>query len=113
MSLEEFEKYINRIKAINEFQDKLYGVCSVFNQSNKMGEEAVIWMPTMATSVVELLEIAIGSNSDWISYWIWELDYGEKYKDGWITDENGNNIKMKTVEDLYNFLINIRPAYYG
>ena len=107
MPLEEFEKYINRIREVDAFQDELRNVCYKFCKDNKMGEEADIWMPTLVCSVVELLEKLMGSNSDWIGYWIWELKYGEEYEDGCITDENGKIIKLKTVEDLYNLLLSL------
>ena len=111
MPLEEFEMYINRIKAMNDFQDDIHNVCYKFCQSNRMGEEAEIWMPTMVCTVVDLLGRIIGTDADlaseWISYWLWELNFGESYEDGCVEDANGENIKLKTVEDLYNFLLSL------
>lgn len=40
-----------------------------------------------------------------IEYWMWELDFGEKYYDGCVTKEDGTIIKMKTPEDLYNMIL--------
>lgn len=40
-----------------------------------------------------------------IDYWMWELDFGEKYYDGCITREDGSIIKLKTAEDLYNLIL--------
>lgn len=54
--------------------------------------------------VVKLLENMFNDN-DMISYWIYELNYGRDYKDGYISDCDGNNIDISTVEKLYDYLI--------
>lgn len=59
--------------------------------------------------MVELLSTLMEDESGWISYFIYELEFGEKYEDGDViaTDKNGNEviIPMKTVDDLYNVLV--------
>lgn len=40
---------------------------------------------------------------DWIDYWVYELDYGDKYFDGCVSHGN-TDIKLKTADDLYNYL---------
>ena len=54
---------------------------------------------------IQLIKIlkAETDDTDWIEYFIYELDFGEKYEDGSIT-ENGKNIKLKTPEDLWELL---------
>ena len=42
--------------------------------------------------------------NDWIGYYIYELDWGEKYEDGMITDEFGNIVPLRTYDDLINLL---------
>lgn len=41
---------------------------------------------------------------NWIDYFCWELDFGEKYKTGDVLDENNNPIDMGSVDALYTFL---------
>lgn len=41
--------------------------------------------------------------NDWIGYWMWELNFGKRYEDGMIQDDNGI-IPLATSEDLYNLL---------
>lgn len=54
---------------------------------------------------VRLLEILCDDEEEsMISYWMWELDCGSKWHPGCVTDINGNDIKLETVEDLYNYL---------
>ena len=41
---------------------------------------------------------------EWISYFCFELDFGKKYKEGCIKDENGKDIPLATSDDLYTIL---------
>lgn len=41
---------------------------------------------------------------DWIAYWVYELDYGDRYFDGCVSHGN-TDIKLKTADDLFNYLI--------
>jgi hypothetical protein len=45
------------------------------------------------------------NDNDMISWWIFELNYGKDYKDGYIQDCDGNNIDISTVEKLYDYLV--------
>lgn len=61
------------------------------------------------TEVVKLLGNLMGDESDWISYFIYELDFGRNYKEGDVTERDVNGkeiiIPMGTVDDLYDVLI--------
>lgn len=100
----EFVEIIERLKNYNDLQDKIDDLFKS-NIDNKemdfmnagsicIGHESV---------VVELLENMF--NTDMISYWIYELDYGKEYKDGYVQDGEGNNIDISTAEKLYDYLI--------
>jgi hypothetical protein len=39
-----------------------------------------------------------------IAYYLYEIDYGKKYKTGCVS-ENKRNIRLKSAEDLYQCLI--------
>ena len=54
--------------------------------------------------ILSILKSAMGGEKgDWIGYFIYELDWGAKWKAGMIT-VNGTDTKLATLEDLYNFL---------
>ena len=55
--------------------------------------------------VISLLETMF-DDKDTISWWIYDLEYGKKYKDGCITEKDGTIIDLSTTEKLYDFLIN-------
>ena len=104
ISKEKFVEIINRLKNYNELQNKINDLFKD-NIDNKemdfmnagsicIGHESV---------VVYLLERMF--DTDMISYFIYELDYGEKYKEGCVLDENMNNIDLSTAEKLYNYLV--------
>lgn len=44
------------------------------------------------------------TEDDWIGYYIWELDFGTKYEDGMVTEQDGTNIRLSTPEELYDFI---------
>mgnify|MGYP005781527585 CR=1 FL=1 len=104
ISKEKFVEIINRLKSYTELQNKINDLFRD-NIDNKemdfinagsicIGHESV---------VVYLLEKMF--DTDMISYFIYELDYGEKYRAGYVLDENGNEIDLSTAEKLYDFLI--------
>lgn len=104
ISKEKFIEIINKLKEVNDFVDET-------NERARKLNDAIMsdFYNTMSLSisheslVVELLENMF--NSDMISYWIYELDYGREYKDGYVQDGEGNNIDISTVEKLYDYLI--------
>ena len=104
ISKKEFVEIIERLKNYNDLQDKIDDLFKS-NIDNKemdfmnagsicIGHESV---------VVELLENMF--DTDMISYWIYELDYGERYEEGCVLDENMNNIDISTEEKLYDYLV--------
>ena len=56
------------------------------------------------TTMVQLLREYVGDYNDDIGYWLYELNYGEKAKKNTVTDKNGRNIPIKTIDDLYNLI---------
>ena len=104
ISKEKFVEIINRLKKYNELQNDIN---ELFNESidNKemdfmnagsicIGHESV---------VVYLLEKIF--DTDMISYFIYELDYGKKYKAGCVLDENMNEIDLSTAGRMYDYLV--------
>ena len=55
--------------------------------------------------VVDLLAEIMDDQMGDIEYFCYELDFGEKYEPGTVTDEHGNEIDLSTAEKLYDFLI--------
>ena len=104
ISKEKFVEIINRLKNYKELQDKIDELFkdNIDNRENDFINAASICIGHESV-VVELLENMF--NSDMISYWIYELDYGKKYKAGCVLDENMNEIDLSTPEKLYDYLV--------
>lgn len=103
ITYEEFESYINELKEIDEFQTQLDTLIRSYNKSGR-GQAEYIYLPTLFDSVIELLQKATGDNSEYINFWIYELDFGREYKKGSVKHVNGENIALKTTKDLWNLL---------
>ena len=53
--------------------------------------------------LLDLLVSTMKDTYEWIDYWLYELECGEKYRAGSIT-QDGKPIKLKTIADLYALL---------
>ena len=104
ISKEKFVEIINRLKKYNELQNDIN---ELFNESidNKEMDFMNAWSICIGheSVVVYLLEKIF--DTDMISYFIYELDYGEKYKEGCVLDENMNEIDLSTAEKMYDYLV--------
>lgn len=105
ISKKEFVDIIEKLKEVNDFVDET-------NAKARKLHDAIIsdFYNTMSLSishentVLKLLE-KIFEDRDIIGWWLYELDYGRKYKKGCIQDSNGKNIDVSTAEKLYDYLI--------
>ena len=72
--------------------DEEFGGCFIHNKSINV--------------LVKILRDLTNDENDNIGYWLWELEFGEKYTEGCITEADGTPIPLKTIEDLWNLLKN-------
>lgn len=95
MPLAQFEGYINKLKESVDRIDTL----------SKAIRSDVLYDITdpMFDMIVDILEICFNDKEKWIEYWVMELDFGNKYKDGMIK-KGKTTIPLKTAKDLYDFL---------
>lgn len=56
--------------------------------------------------LIELLEKLTNDESEWISYFIWEQNFGKEHKLGDVLAEDGTPIPLFSYEDLYNIIYN-------
>jgi hypothetical protein len=100
------------------FIEILLNIQNQSNHDDKCNEAFKIILPDtfggyynnsfLHSSLLYLLKIAFNDNhkDSWIDYFIYELDFGSKYKNGCVTNKDGSNIDLSTSEKLYDFLIN-------
>lgn len=99
MEFSKFKKYIEAIENVSRLKEHISDI-----RLNDKRREFELYFPSLECEVTSLLEHIMEDKGEWISYWVFELDFGKKYKDGMVTDADGSIIKLQTVEDLYNFL---------
>ena len=100
LTKKKFVKYINTLKKHDENLKKLYnGLDVAFD-----GRPFYILDEGIISALIELLEKGMGDKCEWVSYFIYDLEFGSKYKPGCVTDENGTNINISTPEKLWEML---------
>ena len=108
ISKEQFVTIISKLKTtddfVNEINDKTRQLRETLDDSFVDFFDGNSLFVAHTDLVVKLLENMFNDN-DIISWWIFELNYGKDYKDGYIQDCDGNNIDISTVEKLYDYLV--------
>lgn len=99
MSKDSFCEVMDNYRSMFDFTDEMN---EVFKKYNCDGE---VFPPMCTETVIDLLEFIFNDKNQWISYWIFELEFGERYEDGDIKNGNGEVIPLKTTEDLYDLLV--------
>lgn len=105
ISQEEFVKIINRLKETDELKNKIN---SLIRESTDCAltdfTEVGSLLICHEDLVVKLLE-KMFNDTDTLSWWLYDLDYGKKFKIGAIMHENGYKPDLSTPEKLYNYLL--------
>lgn len=97
---EEFVSYINFIKERGEKMDELN---KVFTDEF---EDSIFYpYPKYETKLVNLLKSVMHDEYDDIEYFIYELNFGEKYEDGMIREKDGTLIDFSTAGNVYDYLV--------
>ena len=103
ITYEIFKKHMTEVQALWDMKNKISDIVRDYN--NKYLDMCEIWTPDLSDNVISLLETIIGDKDGWISYWAWELDFGRDYEDGMVTGADGIDIPLKTLEELWTFLV--------
>lgn len=99
-----FDKIIESIKNQMEHDEKCSDAFKIILPDNYISFYNNEHLNVM---IFNLLKMAFNDNIEhsWIEYFIYELDFGKKYKDGMILEKDGSLINLSTTKKLYNFLI--------
>ena len=92
------EKFIESINRLREYQKREY---NLYHNGLDISEVT----DGLVGGYLDLLEEAAQDKGEWISYWCFDLDFGKDWTPDTCTDENGNPISLKTVDDLYKRLV--------
>lgn len=96
MNFEHFDKCVNEIQNLYAKQEMLSDILSDGDYID-FGNE-------VCDLLLQTLEIYFEDESEWISYYIYELNFGKKYKDGMITIDD-TIVRLSNTKELYNLLM--------
>jgi hypothetical protein len=101
LSKQEFVNAIEKYKAMEQCWNALYEAthCQIFESPQY---ECVMQYFRFISDMCDIPN----HEDDMLSYWVFELDCGAKWHPGCVTDENDNDIKVQTAEDVYEYLVN-------
>lgn len=102
ITYEEFNRYIESIKMVQDVENKLMGISSDVRAKSK--SEFVLYYPSLITEVIELLGKIVGDKNNWIDYYIWDLDFGKQSDFLQVNDADGNTIPLNTTKDLWDII---------
>ena len=98
-----FEKIINyfdeQINFENDFGNLLYKY-----DKREFIDPCCFEDTTANEYILFLLENIFHDVGHWISYFIYELDFGRDWKPGMVRDTLGNDIKLETIKDVWRLL---------
>ena len=107
ISLSQFKDAIAAIQTVSDFKDEFATFVAGFRNTHPRAyiDMDIYSYPDCADTLTNLLEDIMHDKADTIGWWCYELEFGTKWKEGDMEDENGNDIQMGTVEDLYQYLV--------
>lgn len=93
------------IKTLEEFKAIEEDIQRVHSAMKKLSSDfGGFYMDRHATLIVNLLSMLMNDTSDWISYFIYELNWGKDARIGSVKSKNGKNIPIKNYNDLWNLI---------
>lgn len=104
---QEFVNIINRLRNYNDLQNKIDELFenNIDNQEMDFMNAGSICIGH-ETIVVKLLENMFNDRGNWISWWLYEQDYGRSVRiDDVFNEEIGKFVDLTTPEKLYDYLI--------
>jgi len=94
---QQFEKCINALKAQLEKDDGI-------NKALGISRDYIEFSEPVFSEFLNFLEyVCKDTECSWISYWMFDLDFGTKYKEGSVKIGE-ENVKLESIVDLYNLV---------
>jgi hypothetical protein len=98
ISKENFVKYMEKLQEFRKIEDAI-------NEVTKDLDFFTVTFIEHEILILTILEDIFGDKENtWISYFMFDLDFGAKWKVGMIT-EDGKDVPMRNAEELYDVLI--------
>lgn len=100
ISKKNFCKVINELKNVNDLNIKMFDLwrnTPLFDNPPEVVD--------YSDNVIDLLSTMFRDLGETILYFCYELNFGEDYEEGYITEADGTIIDISTPEKLYDYLL--------
>lgn len=109
MTKEKFCEIINQLNEGERLQQKVASAVRQYNSIIQSDYPEPFGMVIAHDSlVIDLLSEIMDDKYNDIEYYCYDLEYGRLYNPGDVTDEEGNEVELRTPENLYDFLIKLK-----
>ena len=106
ISKEKFFEILDYLQENAKFEKDLRQLLNKSKRTTDFMDAAMFTDCQLTDYVIDLLELEFeDSDYGWISYWIYDLNFGQNWTPYSIIDSQGKTIRLKTKMDLYSFLI--------
>ncbi len=106
ISKEKFFEILDYLQENAKFEKDLRQLFDKSKRTTDFMDAAMFTDCQLIDYIINLLELEFeDSEYGWISYWIYDLDFGRSWTPYSIIDLQGKIIRLKTKMDLYSFLI--------
>lgn len=103
LTFDRFRDILLQCRDLCELNDAVYHAMDHY--ADRYKDFAEFYFPTPVILVIELLSIIMKDTEEWISYWFYDLDCGQKATDDTVTSFDGEPIPIRTPRDLWNLLV--------
>lgn len=101
MNKKEFTDTLKNIKSVID------DIGGVHNALRKLDPDfGGFYLSRVETVLLDMLKKLTDDKYDWIGYYVYELEWGKKWKRGTITLKNKKDVPLKTMSDLYDIIQN-------
>ena len=99
ISKQNFIKYINKLQELRSIEDAI-------NEAGKILEFSINF-GSYEQLIIDILTDAFNDDSygSWISYFLYDLNFGSDWHEGCVTEKDGTNIPLRDAGELYNLLV--------
>lgn len=95
------EQFTEKMNALRELENN---ICEVNAALKKLSPDFGGFSIDATNMIVDLLSLAMDEQGEMIPYFIWELDWGEKWEPGDVTGADGTEYPLGTIDQLYDYL---------
>ncbi|MBP5564957.1 MAG: hypothetical protein J6X45_04460 [Lachnospiraceae bacterium] len=105
MTKAEFCKILTKLKNVSDFENDIWKACYKYSTENKTDVNIFGTGLGLEADVIDLLSIIMNDKERDIEYFCYELDFGQAWQSGMITDKYGKDIDLSTPEKLYDWIM--------